>query len=51
MLILQEADAGRALPATPGEAARFLAQAAQQTGNDDIRLAALAALSVSAHVP
>jgi len=39
---------GRCLP---GEAARFLAQAAQQTGDEESRLEALAALSKYAHKP
>jgi len=45
------AAAGRALPAAPGEAARFLAQAAQQTEDEQSRLKALAALSEYAHEP
>jgi len=51
LLLLRAAAAGRALPAAPGEAARFLAQAAQQTGNEESRLKALAALSEYAHEP
>mmetsp|Transcript_31052 Transcript_31052/g.77654 ORF Transcript_31052/g.77654 Transcript_31052/m.77654 type:complete len:118 (+) Transcript_31052:292-645(+) len=43
-VLLGAAAAGRALPATPGEAARFLAQAAQQTGDEETRLEALAEL-------
>jgi len=50
-ILLSEAAVGRALPTEPGEAARFLAQAAQQTGDEESRLEALAALSKYAHEP
>jgi len=50
-LLLDTAAAGRALPAAPGEAARFLAQAAQQTGDEESRLKALAVLSEYTHEP
>jgi len=43
--------AGSVLPAVPGEAARFLAQVAQQTGDEEKRLEALALLSAHAHEP
>ncbi|KAJ1622905.1 hypothetical protein T492DRAFT_884461 [Pavlovales sp. CCMP2436] len=43
--------AGSVLPAVPGEAARFLAQVAQQTGDEEKRLEALALLSAHTHEP
>ncbi|KAJ1640982.1 hypothetical protein T492DRAFT_898106 [Pavlovales sp. CCMP2436] len=50
-LLFWAAAAGWALLAAPGEAARFLAQAAQQTGDEESHLEALAMLSKYAHDP
>jgi len=50
-LLLKTATVGRALPTAPGEAARVLVHAAQQTGDGQSRLEALAALSECAHDP
>ncbi|KAJ1627094.1 hypothetical protein T492DRAFT_877329, partial [Pavlovales sp. CCMP2436] len=50
-LLLETAATGSALPAAPGEAARFLAQTAQQTGDEECRLDALTVLSAYVHEP
>ncbi|KAJ1641286.1 hypothetical protein T492DRAFT_853578 [Pavlovales sp. CCMP2436] len=50
-LLLGTAAAGMALPAAPGEAARFLAQATQQTEDEEVRLEARAVLIEHAHDP